>query len=329
MNHLLPTTAILASSLAVVACSAGQTDKASRRVLKAKATATLTDSTVENSVGIEAGSLRDTTVTIPGGALAIGTSVTMHRGLAPDDFAISGSSAASSPLVFSAQQGGEEIGEADQPMKIAIPIASSSLALAEGYDDLVVLLKDIYDNLVIWQRDKIAVVDQKAVFQTKKFGTYQLVRLGASAPASTDFASTDETAPPEKSEESGSTSGSGTTSDPAPTPAPAPALLGDPQKFAELQAIMQKGCVHSSCHGDHQGSQNLTAVQAHFEARKTAVAQRMFVDKNMAPTSQHFKPGTSQGYDVNALSTVTPLTDAQKILFVQFLQSIGVNVPPQ
>lgn len=295
----------------LVACTAGQTEQAERRTLKASATTTLTDTSIDNSMTIEAGSLKNTTVDIPSGALAVGTAVDIRRGSTPEDFAISDSTAASSPLVVTASNGDNPLGESQSAMKIAIPLASTGLALMADTSKLVALCKDVYGNLFIWGRDKIAVVDNKAIFQTKRFGTYQL-RYVANAD-STDFASTSESAPAEKSSEGGEST----------TPAPSVDT-----EYQALQIVMNKSCAHASCHGPHEGSANFVAHRSAFHDKKERIKERLLVANNMPPAPDATKPGTSEPYDSAGHSMQKPLSDEDKLKFISYLKKIGVTIPP-
>lgn len=325
MKYLLPTTAILPVTLGSIAllsaCSAGQTQQASRKTLKASITATLTDTAGDNTMAIEAGSLKNTTISIPGGSLAVGTSLEVKRGTEPSDFAIDDSTAASSPLIIKASHGSGQLSEAQEAMKIAIPVTSTSLALAASeHSNLAVLLKDVDDNLFIWPRAKIAVIENKAIFESKRFGVYQLRFLPNAE--NTDFAATEEQAPAEKTQEPAvnTPEGSGST-DPQPVP-----LVGDPAKYAELVPLMAAGCADSSCHGGSNTTKAFLTKQAAFEKIKDKLAGEMFVKKRMRP-----KPGDTYGtgtpFSTSGLANTRDLTQAELLLFATFLQSLGVQMP--
>lgn len=300
----------------LLGCTAGQTDKVGSRTLKASASTTLTDTSGTNTMTIEAGSLKNTTIDIPSGALAVGTSVDVRRGTAPADFSISNSTAASSPLVVTASNDGSQLSESQGSMKIAIPVTATGLALMADTSKLAALCKDVNGNLFIWGRDKIAVVDSKAIFQSKRFGTYQLRYVPDTS--STDFATTQEAAPEEKSKETSAGSTETSPSEPAEP---------DPD-YVALQVVMNRTCAHSSCHGAHEGQNNFMQSERAFVGKKEVIKQRLFTDVNMPPPSMSaMKPGTSEPYDQNASTLMMPLTDADKYAFGKYLQKIGVSVP--
>lgn len=321
MKILPATTAILALT-GLVSCTAGQTDKAGRRTLKASATATLTDSSENNTMAIEAGSLRDTTIDIPSGALAVGTSLDVRRGSEPDDFAISASTAASSPLVISASDSSGQLSEANASMKIAIPVTSTGLSLAGDDSKLSALCKDVNGNLFIWGRAKIAVVDGKAIFQSKRFGTYQLRYIPDAS--GTEFVNTAEEAPAEKSQEAASSGGDANDNSPADSGSQS---APDPD-YEALQLVMNRTCAHSSCHGAHEGGNNFLLHQAAFANKKELIKQRIFADVNMPPQYPGaYKPNSADTYDSAANALMQSLNDVDKYAFGTYLQKIGVSVP--
>lgn len=323
MKFLPPPIGIFALA-GLLGCTAGQTDKAGSRTLKASATTTLTDSSSTSTMAIEAGSLKDTTIDIPGGALAIGTSVDVRRGTVPDDFAISESTAASSPLVVTASNGGNPLSEAQSSMKIAIPVTATGLALMADSSKLSALCKDVNGNLFIWGRDKIALVDGKAIFQSKRFGTYQLRYIPDAS--STDFASTEEEAPEEKSSETTSeTKKDDGGYDSSSENSGAEAI--DPD-YVSLQVVMNRTCAHTSCHGAHEGQNNFLQFPQAFANKKEIIKQRLFEQTNMPPPyADAYKPNSAEKYDPAANSLMQTLNDQDKAAFGLYLQKIGVSVP--
>lgn len=306
----------------LVACTAGQTEQAERRTLKASATTTLTDTSIDNSMTIEAGSLKNTTVDIPSGALAVGTAVDIRRGSAPEDFAISDSTAASSPLVVTATNGSNQLGESQAAMKIAIPLASTGLALMADTSKLVALCKDVYGNLIIWGRDKIAVVDNKAIFQSKRFGTYQLRYIPDAD--STDFARTSEEAPAEKTTEPTTSGDDGSSESPSGneddgTPPQDPFLV--------VKGIMAASCAFSSCHSTSSMATGefLTDPKA-FADLKDAIADQVYVQKRMRPKSGD-KDKYNKPFPKDGLDFTRPMSPEERYTFAMYLQSIGANLP--
>lgn len=316
-------------ALFALGCSAGQTETPASKVKRASLSTTLEDSAVENTLQLEAGSLKDTKVTIPAGSLAIGTELSVKKGTAPDSFAIDNSTAASSPLVIQASDSSGELGQAQEAMTLAIPISgSTSLALAaDPYATLAALLEDINGNLTIWKRAKIAIDQSKAVFKSRKFGTYQLVYLGADEPD--DFVESSEVPPEgageqqeeeESSEDSGSDDSSSTpeSSDPEPT-------SGDPEKYQLLVPIMNNSCADANCHRK-DGTSEFLDQKGRFDAMATIIATRLFQDENMPPTSADTNPNTGNPYD-QPINSRTPLSDLDKYRFADYLRDAGVPLP--
>lgn len=200
MKVLQTTTAILVGYLVFGACSKSNKTAAPGAAHQEPAvTTTLNDPASETIVKVADGSLKDASVAIPAGSLAVGTKVSLEEGNAPSEFAISDSSVASKPLVVSAAKSAEAVPQTQQAMTIVIPITATQLALTASYANLAALLITTDGKLVIWRRDKIAVLGSNAVFKSKKFGTYQLVLLGGQR--GDDFADTEEQAPDEKADE--------------------------------------------------------------------------------------------------------------------------------
>lgn len=318
-------------ALFALGCSAGQTETPASKVKRASLSTTLEDSAIENTLQLEAGSLKDTKVTIPAGSLAIGTELSVKKGTAPESFAIDNSTAASSPLVIKASDSSGELGQAQEAMTLSIPISgSASLALAaDPYATLAALLEDMNGNLTIWKRAKIAIDQSKAVFKSRKFGTYQLVYLGADEPD--DFVESSEV-PPEgagqqeekkKEESSDGSSGDGNSTPESSDPKPA---SGDPEKFQLLVPIMDRSCDDAQCHQDGV-SNDFMNQKGRFDAIATTIAKRLFQDENMPPTSADTNPNTGSPYDPPT-NSLTPLSDLDKYRFADYLKDAGVPLPP-
>lgn len=166
------------------------------------ATATLADSGRTNRIAVSKGSLKNASVVVPPGALAVDTSVTAKQGKQPKEFKVKKSKKASAPMVIEAKRGDVEKTVSGSPMKIAIPIKKSGFSLFASqakHPNLAALHIDGQGHLTIWRRHKLAVVNNVAIFKSKKFGTYQLVFLGSGG--AEDFTETEEDPPEEKDNE--------------------------------------------------------------------------------------------------------------------------------
>lgn len=324
MNSVpFPTIALVSQALLVmiVGCSNGQTEPTGSTKLRASVKSTIEDSAVENVFELEAGSLKDSSVTFPPGSLAAGSNISIKKGTAPSSFDIAESTAASSPLVIAVTNDSSALSGAQESMTLAIPISASNLALADPYAQLVALLEDTAGNLFIWRRAKIAVIKGKAIFTSRKFGTYQLVFLGSNQ--GEDFADTGEAAPKEKADEVEATGDEGESGDDGSVEPPP----GDPAEFAKIAFVMGNSCSHSSCHGPDATPKDFAVDQQAFYNIKDTLADRVFNTKDMRPNPGDTYDSGTKSYSSLAIQATQPLTDADKYLLATYLKDIGVELP--
>jgi len=123
-------------------------------------------------------------VSLPAGALAIGSEVTVQKVAAPSEFAASDqvSQAGSSVQIVAKAPDGSQLEQAAKPMTVSLVLdgASLALAVAQTSDNLCVLLKTTSNKLIAWRRGSITYDDatHKAQIQTVLFGVFGLVYCG-------------------------------------------------------------------------------------------------------------------------------------------------------
>ncbi len=139
-------------------------------------------------VGIDDGS----SISLPPGAVAINTEVTMQKVADDPAFAVGSESASSTVEIKAVGQDGLPIEQASQPMTIALSVESGSpLALTVGgVDDMCVLLKTLSGKQMIWRRSFLTIDEtgKKVTLQSLYFGKYKAVYCGSNAVAGFDEA---------------------------------------------------------------------------------------------------------------------------------------------
>jgi hypothetical protein len=142
-----------------------------------------TESMSENGgeVGIDDGS----NISLPPGAVAAGTEVTMQKVADDPAFAVGSESASSTVEIRALGQDGLPIEQASQSMTVALAIESGSgLSLADGKaDDMCVLLKTLSGKQLIWRRSLLTIDDagKKVSLQSLFFGKYKAIYCGGNA----------------------------------------------------------------------------------------------------------------------------------------------------
>jgi len=149
-----------------------------------------TDSMSENGgeVGISDGSK----ISIPPGAVAVGTQVTMQKVADDPAFEIGALSASSTVEIKAVGQNGLPIEKSAQPMTVALSIDTGLALLESSNNDMCVLLKTLSGKQIVWRR-ALLTVDEKArkiSLQTLFFGKYKAVYCGTSSVAGFDEADT-------------------------------------------------------------------------------------------------------------------------------------------
>lgn len=141
------------------------------------------DADQDSELTISSGTLGGTQIAIPAGALDSGSRISAAEVSAPAAFSSNSNvSSASSALSVSATgSDGSSLTQLAQPMTIQIPLGAAGLALAveESEDNLCALLAGADQTNYVWRRSALAIVENKAVFDSTKLGTFQLVYCGA------------------------------------------------------------------------------------------------------------------------------------------------------
>ena len=167
---------------------APQTSSKEKEQIRNKNTESMSDNGGE--VGIDDGSK----ISVPPGAVAVGTEVTMQKVADDPAFAVGSESASSTIEIKAIGQDGLPIEQASQPMTVALAIDSgSSLALTAGSaDEMCVLLKTLSGKQVIWRRSYLTIDDsgKKVSLQSLFFGKYKAIYCGSNTVAGFDEADT-------------------------------------------------------------------------------------------------------------------------------------------
>jgi hypothetical protein len=119
---------------------------------------------------------------IPDGGLADGTSVNLRKTAQPADFkAVEGVDSVSDPISVTAQtKDGSDIEGMDGHMTLQIPIDGAGLRLAVDADEgnVCVFFKSVAGKKFVWRRVGISINEGIALFESSKFGVYQLFYCG-------------------------------------------------------------------------------------------------------------------------------------------------------
>jgi hypothetical protein len=177
MRSALPLTLLL---LAACGPQLGSTDEKSKVAAEEKKTVT--------ESGAQAGVEDAGSVTVPPGAIAAGSTLTVEEVQAPASFGVGTTVQAASPAIQVGAKGsdGSELPQASAPMTITLELPAteaSALALLPSAteDKLCVLLEAKDASLIVWRRAALALdgVARTASVQSPYFGTYQLVYCGS------------------------------------------------------------------------------------------------------------------------------------------------------
>lgn len=138
------------------------------------------------SLEITEGDAKGTSVAVPPGALAVGSSINMSAIKTPTEFSLDSASSASSAISIEARSSdGSAITNLNTPMTISIPMSTSSLFLADANDDnLCALLKTAANTFFVWKRSALTIdtANNKASFTSLNLGIFQLVYCGDETP---------------------------------------------------------------------------------------------------------------------------------------------------
>lgn len=188
----------------LVACGSQGVGTLVKKGTKSAPADSASQTVVENqptSVAIESGDLQGSTVQVPAGALAAGSTVTVQEALSvPSAFSATNTTSASAPLqVGAVDADGNAITTLNEPMTIAIAFGSSGLLglgltqVEQLSTNLCALLEGGDGNFYIWRNGALSIdeVSQKATFSSKRLGVFQLVYCG-NEDLSADFQEVDD-----------------------------------------------------------------------------------------------------------------------------------------
>lgn len=174
MNSLKSGLLLTACALAAAGC-APQTTSKEKEQIRNKNSEEVGDAGGE--VAIDDGSK----ITVPPGAVAIGTDVSVQKVADDPVFAVGTESASSTVEIKATGQDGVALEQAAQPMTVALAIESgASLYLTGSADDMCVLLKTISGKQMVWRRNLLTIDEaaKKVSLQSLYFGKYKAVYCG-------------------------------------------------------------------------------------------------------------------------------------------------------
>lgn len=129
---------------------------------------------------ITKGKAKGTQVSLPTGALAVGTEIDLDLTSSPAEFPLDKNPKASEAISIAAMTAsGIDVTELSSPMTISIPYTNSLSLLEDGTERMCALLKS-NAGLFVWRYDHLTInlASKRVIFSSDKMGTFQLAYCG-------------------------------------------------------------------------------------------------------------------------------------------------------
>lgn len=180
-TRIISASVVVMAGLIVLACAPQTTSKEKEQIRNKNS-----EEVGENGgeVAIDDGSA----VTVPPGAVAIGTDVSVQKVADDPAFEVGSESASSTVEIKAVGSDGVALEQASQPMTVALSIdngaalhlSDAGLGLVGNADDMCVLLKTAGGKQMIWRRSLLTIDEaaKKVSLQSLYFGKYKAVYCG-------------------------------------------------------------------------------------------------------------------------------------------------------